>query len=56
MFDNTHPGPFKAVDGYTIAGEHSNIAYRIGDELPPDGVNEMWRQTYVDMTSPKVRF
>mmetsp|Transcript_19983 Transcript_19983/g.52332 ORF Transcript_19983/g.52332 Transcript_19983/m.52332 type:complete len:740 (-) Transcript_19983:434-2653(-) len=53
VFDNTHPGPFKAVDGYTIAGEHSNIAYRIGDELPPDGVNEMWRQTYVDMTSPK---
>jgi len=52
VFDDVHPGPFNATPGYTITGDHQNIAYKVNGELPPDGINEMWRQTYVDMSTP----
>ena len=48
--------PFEALEGYHIHRPKSHgepCAYRVSDELPPDGVSEQWRQVYVDVTSPK---
>ena len=48
--------PFETLDGYHIHRPKSHgepCAYRVSDELPPDGVSEQWRQVYVDVTSPK---
>lgn len=52
IFDETHPGPFNLLDGYTTHPKHDNIAFRVNKDLPPDGISEQWRQTYVDMTAP----
>jgi len=54
VFDGTHPAPFRldTAGGYRTHAKHANIAYRLGAELPPDGLDEMWRMTYVDMSSP----
>lgn len=54
VFDATHPPPFNLVDGYSSHKDHANIAYRIGTDLPSDDIQEQWRQTYVDMTSPSL--
>jgi hypothetical protein len=51
VFDETHPAPFNLVEGYTSHPLHDNIAYRLGEQLPADGIEEQWRQVYVDMTS-----
>ena len=48
--------PFETLDGYHIHRPKTHgepCAYRVSDELPPDGVSEQWRQVYVDVTSPK---
>jgi hypothetical protein len=49
VYDDQHPAPFERVPGYTILGDHSNIAVKVSGSLPADGMNEQWRQTYVDM-------
>lgn len=40
------------VDGYTLHKQNDNIAYRVSSELPPDDIDEQWRNVYVDVTSP----
>uniref|UniRef100_A0A7S1FIU0 Uncharacterized protein n=1 Tax=Noctiluca scintillans TaxID=2966 RepID=A0A7S1FIU0_NOCSC len=46
--------PFRATPGYTLHDAPGiNIAYRANEALPADGIDEMWRQTYVDLTTPQ---
>jgi len=42
----------KDVEGYTYHPQQPNVAYRVSSELPPDDLAEMWRNVYVDVTSP----
>eukprot|EP00940_MAST-03C_sp_MAST-3C-sp2_P000267 g267.t1 len=46
--------PFETVDGYTIhkPSHGEPCAFRMSEELPPDDLNEQWRQVYVDVTTP----
>ena len=50
--DGSNPAPFHAADGYTVHGTFSNIAFKADEALPADGLEEHWRQTYVDLTCP----
>ena len=54
VFDDTHPAPFELAKDYNAHEKHSNIAYRVSGSLPPDNIDEHWRQTYVDMTSKDI--
>jgi len=53
VFNEQKQAPFTELPGYTVLGAAANskLAYRLGSELPEDGISEQWRQTYVDMTS-----
>ena len=44
--------PAKAVSGYTYHADNGKIAYRYSTNLPPDDIEEEWRNVYVDVTSP----
>jgi hypothetical protein len=53
VFDATHPGPFSLASGYKTHPQFANIALKFnGAALPEDGIEEHWRQTYVDMSAP----
>ena len=52
IYDGDYSAPFDLAEGYKTHPSHSNIAYRVSEDLPSDGINEQWRQVYVDMTSP----
>eukprot|EP00929_Paragymnodinium_shiwhaense_P101337 TRINITY_DN6434_c0_g1_i1.p1 TRINITY_DN6434_c0_g1~~TRINITY_DN6434_c0_g1_i1.p1 ORF type:complete len:737 (+),score=169.84 TRINITY_DN6434_c0_g1_i1:85-2211(+) len=39
--------------GYSALESQDKVAVRISDALPPPGINEQWRQLFVDVTTPK---
>ena len=44
---------FQREDGYTYLGDDgAPIAYRHSATLPPESIDEHWRQVYADVTSP----
>jgi len=43
---------FKKVDGYKFHAGNASVAYRLSPSLPPDDIEEQWRNVYVDVTSP----
>uniref|UniRef100_A0A7S4JL18 Aldehyde dehydrogenase domain-containing protein n=1 Tax=Paramoeba aestuarina TaxID=180227 RepID=A0A7S4JL18_9EUKA len=53
VFEGSHQAPFELLDGYSTHPDNSSIAYRQSSTLPPNDISEQWRQTYVDLTSPK---
>jgi len=50
LFAHTAPS-FKAADGYTTHPD-APIAFRVASDLPAAGVEEHWRQVYLDVTTP----
>ena len=46
--------PFELAPGYVPHPKHGAIAYRLNGNgaMPPDGIDEHWRQTYVDVSTP----
>ena len=44
--------PAAEVPGYTAHPTTPHVAYRLSQTLPPDDIEEQWRNVYVDVTAP----